>query len=31
MEPGKNKIADLSNYLYKMQKSMIDKMFFIRN
>ena len=29
MEPGKNQIADLSGYLYKMQKSMIDKMFFI--
>ncbi len=29
MEPGKNQIADLSCYLYRMQKSMIDKMFFI--
>ena len=29
MEPGKNQIADLSGYLYRMQKSMIDKMFFI--
>lgn len=29
MEPGKNQIADLNGYLYKMQKSMIDKMFFI--
>ena len=29
MEPGKNGISDLSGYLYRMQKSMIDKMFFI--
>lgn len=29
MEPGKNQISDLSGYLYRMQKSMIDKMFFI--
>lgn len=29
MEPGKNQITDLSGYLYRMQKSMIDKMFFI--
>ena len=29
MEPGKNRISDLSGYLYRMQKSMIDKMFFI--
>ena len=29
MELEKNKITDLDGYLYKMQKSMIDKMFFI--
>lgn len=29
MEPGKAQITDLSGYLYRMQKSMIDKMFFI--
>ena len=29
MELEKNEIADLSGYLYRMQKSMIDKMFFI--
>ena len=29
MELEKNEISDLSGYLYRMQKSMIDKMFFI--
>lgn len=29
MEPGKKQITDLSGYLYRMQKSMIDKVFFI--
>lgn len=29
MEVGEQNIQDLSGYLYKMQKSMIDKMFFI--
>ena len=29
MEPGKDQISDLSGYLYRMQKTMIDKMFFI--